>query len=152
MRRHVVRSVICGVVVLLATGLGFGQGAAKPEFEVASIKPAALDAATALQAERSGTAVRRGILITGARAEYIYMTLGQLITSAYQVRSSQVTGPDWLNDKRFDLVCKMPEGSKREDVPVMLQSLLASRFSLVARFEVERRAFRRWLWARAGPS
>ena len=136
MRTYVSRLAVCGALASLVTGVGSGQNAGKLTFEVGSIKPSALDEGRMQQLQRSGKPVRRGRQITGARAEYIYMSLGQLITEAYQVRSPQVTGPDWLYDKRFDVVCKMPEGSKREDVPIMLQSLLEDRFKLVAHFEV----------------
>jgi uncharacterized protein (TIGR03435 family) len=65
----------------------------------------------------------------------MYMTLRQLVAEAYHVRSSQVVGPDWIADDRFDLVCKMPAGSRKEDAPQMLQSLLADRFKVVAHRE-----------------
>lgn len=69
--------------------------------------------------------------MAGGRAEYRYLTLRQLIAEAYQVLSSQVVVPDWMPSARFDLVCKMPAGSRKEDAPQMLRSLLADRFKLV---------------------
>ena len=37
----------------------------------------------------------------------------------------------------FDIVATMPEGSKRDDAPAMLQSLLVERFKLVAHLETQ---------------
>lgn len=48
---------------------------------------------------------------------------------AYGVKPYQITGPDWLATMRFDIVAKMPEGSKK-DAPKMLQALLEERFKL----------------------
>jgi uncharacterized protein (TIGR03435 family) len=49
---------------------------------------------------------------------------------AYRVRPYQVEGPDWIASERFDIAAKLPSGAKREQVPEMLQSLLADRFQL----------------------
>ncbi len=63
----------------------------KLEFEVASVKPAAVsDFSTA---RRLGVEIRVGTRIYGDRAEYISMLLRQLIAEAYQVRTFQVVAP-----------------------------------------------------------
>jgi len=118
-----------------APSSGFGQPARKLEFEVASVKPTAVDHIGFV----SGQA-RVGIRIYGDRAEYIYMTLRALIADAYQVRSWQVVGPDWLVTERFDVVCKIPAGSRKEDTHLMLQSLLAERFKLAVHRERKEQA------------
>jgi uncharacterized protein (TIGR03435 family) len=46
------------------------------------------------------------------------------------VKPYQITGPDWMSTTRFDIVAKMPEGSKKGDAPKMLQTLLEERFKL----------------------
>ncbi len=53
-----------------------------------------------------------------------------LLTYAYGVKPYQITGPDWMATTRFDIVAKMPEGSKKADAPKMLQTLLEDRFKL----------------------
>src|SRR5579871_3424881 len=40
--------------------------------------------------------------------------------------------PDWMSTTRFDILAKMPEGSRKEDAPKLLQSLLKERFKLTA--------------------
>src|SRR5262245_14907412 len=54
-----------------------------------------------------------------------------LITQAYRLSGYQlVGGPSWLDSDRFDIVAKAPEGSRPDQVPLMLRGLLADRFKL----------------------
>jgi uncharacterized protein (TIGR03435 family) len=46
------------------------------------------------------------------------------------VKDFQISGPDWMNSTRFDVVAKLPANTTREQVPQMLQALLADRFKL----------------------
>jgi uncharacterized protein (TIGR03435 family) len=106
--------------VALATATAFGQG--KAAFEAAVIKPAApLDNAKVMAAMRSGSPMPMGPHAGVNRADYLYMTLKSLIVYAYQVRPYQVTGLDWLDQQRFDIIAKYPEGATKDDVPQMLQ-------------------------------
>jgi uncharacterized protein (TIGR03435 family) len=118
------------------------QNARKLEFEVATIKPTAIE---------MRTSVRGGERIAGDRAEYIFMTVRQLIAAAYQVRSWQVEGPDELVNARFDVVCKMPAESRKEDAHLMLQSLLAERFKLALHREVKQQNVLALVVAKDGP-
>jgi hypothetical protein len=52
------------------------------------------------------------------------------VARAYQVRVSQVIGPEWLSSTLFDLDAKFPDGSNPAQVTEMLQALLTERFSL----------------------
>jgi uncharacterized protein (TIGR03435 family) len=107
----------------------FGQS--KPAFEVATIKPAQpMDPAKMIAALQSGGKMPMGANIDSRRAEYLYLDLKTLLTYAYGVKPYQITGPDWMSTTRFDIVAKMPEGSKKDDAPAMLQSLLEERFKL----------------------
>jgi uncharacterized protein (TIGR03435 family) len=53
-----------------------------------------------------------------------------LIAAAYSVRATQVSGPDWLSDQGFDIEAKLPDGTPKEELNAMLQSLLEERFGL----------------------
>jgi uncharacterized protein (TIGR03435 family) len=54
-----------------------------------------------------------------------------LIMQAYRLSGYQlVGGPSWLDSERFDIVAKGPEGSRPDQVPMMLRGLLADRFQL----------------------
>jgi uncharacterized protein (TIGR03435 family) len=58
-------------------------------------------------------------------------TAKSILTTAWGVKPYQVTGPDWLDSERFDIVAKVPPGTTKEQVNVMWQNLLAERFGLV---------------------
>ena len=114
---------IRGVVslALLALAPTFAQPprpAARVEFEVAAIRPS------------SPGASARGVRMDGAQVHFAGLLLREYVARAYQVRVSQVVGPDWLSSTPFDLDAKFPEGSTPAQITEMLQSLLADRFSL----------------------
>jgi uncharacterized protein (TIGR03435 family) len=103
----------------------------KPAFEVATIKPSPpMDPVKLAAALQAGGKMPVGANIDSHRAEYLYLDLKTLLTYAYGVKPYQITGPDWMSTERFDIVAKMPEGSKKEDAPKMLQTLLEDRFKL----------------------
>src|SRR3954470_17338525 len=58
-----------------------------------------------------------------------------VLAEAFQVKGYQITGPSWLDDDCFEIVAKMPEGATSDQIPAMLQALLAERFKLVAHKE-----------------
>ena len=100
--------------------------AAGPEFEVASVR---LAPEITPELARAGK-LHIGMTIDHGRVDIGGMPLTALIQTAYRTRQGQVTGPDWMNTTRFDILAKMPEGSTEEQVPEMLQALLADRFKL----------------------
>jgi uncharacterized protein (TIGR03435 family) len=63
------------------------------------------------------------------------VTLKDVLMRAYQVRPHQIAGPPWIENDRFDIVAKLPEGVANDEVPVMLQNLLTERFKLTLRRE-----------------
>lgn len=95
--------------------------AAPQSFEVASIKPSAGD----------GRSVRIGIS-PGGRYNASGVSVKLLIQQAYDVRDFQISGgPSWLSSERYDIVAKAETPNlTREQVRVLLQSLLAERFQL----------------------
>ncbi len=108
------------VPVCFAAVAAYAQTAPGPvEFEVASVKPAAPLA----------NSVNVGVHVDGAQVHISDFSLQDYIRVAYRVKLYQVTGPDWLSE-RFNVDAKLPEGATREQVPDMLQSLLASRFEM----------------------
>ncbi len=128
------------VVILLTCGAAHAQtapGQAAPDkaprlaFEVATIRPAApLDMAKLAQGIAQGQMPRLGAHIDGARAEYRYLTLRDLMVVAYKVKPYQITGPDWIASQRFDIVAKLPAGATKNQACQMLQSLLEERFKM----------------------
>jgi uncharacterized protein (TIGR03435 family) len=128
------------LVVVAITGLALAQTAAPASrplsFEVASIKAVSLfDMMNA-----SGKLRLLGISVDSDRVDLVWMSLMELICVAYKVKPAEVAGnPAWLNAgadaDHFNILAKMPEGATKDQVPEMLQALLAERFKLVVRRE-----------------
>jgi uncharacterized protein (TIGR03435 family) len=121
-----------GVCVALAAGALYGQApAAAPAFEVASIKPVDMPTPASIASGK----IHAGMKIDAARVDIGLFSLQDLISKAYDVKPYQINGPAWLNGQRFDVVAKMPDGATKEQVPAMLQALLADRFKLTIHHE-----------------
>ena len=69
------------------------------------------------------------------RITYRGTWLFNLIAEAFGVRADQITGPDWINKERYDIVANIPEGTTKDQFKVMLGNLLRDRFHL--RFHME---------------
>ena len=114
------------VAVCLAAGSLLGQ---TPTFEVASVKPSEPVTPAMVAAGK----IHVGMKIDGKRVDIGNFSLMQLICKAYDVKPYQVAGPAWLKSlagQRFDVIGNLPEGATKEQVPQMLQALLAERFKL----------------------
>jgi uncharacterized protein (TIGR03435 family) len=109
------RSIAC--YALLSGALA---AQARPEFEVASIRP------SAEQVQQANVGVR----ISGSQMRISYFSLKDYVGMAYRLPMSQITGPDWLAQARFDIAATIPDGASSAQVPEMLQKLLADRFEL----------------------
>lgn len=140
-----VRRISAGLV-LAAAALG-QTPAPGPAFEVASVKPAApLDRSQILSGQ-----MHVGMKIDAARVDIGFMSLAELIRVAYRVKPYQISGPDWMASERFDVLAKLPEGASREQVPEMLQALLAERFKLKVHRESKEHAVYALVVGKNGP-
>jgi uncharacterized protein (TIGR03435 family) len=100
----------------------FGQSpVARPEFEVASIKPSPPD-----EFNRVGA----GLHLDGSQVSFKFFSLDEYIVVAYRVKRYQISSPDWMASERFDITAKLPSGGSAKDVAVMLQALLEDRFQM----------------------
>src|SRR4029079_11728995 len=72
-----------------------------PNFEVASIRPAAPQT----------NDVRAGVRIAGSQVRFVSLSLKDYIGTAYGVKPQQIDGPDWLGQEKFDLAATIPSGS-----------------------------------------
>ena len=112
------------------TGALLGQApAAAPAFDVATIRPAP-PIQDIVQQLQSGKAPRMGMVVDGTRVNMGYQSLADLIRIAYRVKAYQVQGPEWMSQQRFEIQAKIPGGASQDQVPEMLQALLAERFKL----------------------
>jgi uncharacterized protein (TIGR03435 family) len=143
------------LLILGAAGLAWAQApvpsaapaAAPLAFEVASIKKPALS----LQDQAMSGKLHVGMKVDGARVDFGSMSLADLITTAYKVKSFQVSGPDWLKTERFDIMAKLPEGANKDQVPEMLQALLAERFKLTIHRDTKDHAIYALIVGKGGP-
>jgi uncharacterized protein (TIGR03435 family) len=131
------RYVVCTFIVLICTTLGAQDLRARPQFEVATVKPALrgqIDPylAKALQEQRRNPLRAGDIGISGAGRVHLQdWPLLDLIAAAYIVRApTQVSGPAWLSDNGFDIEARVPDGTSEGDLNAMLQALLEERFAL----------------------
>jgi uncharacterized protein (TIGR03435 family) len=117
--------------VAIAQPLAQLSAVERPElkFEVASIKP-----------NRSNTGSFRQTIYPNGRLVATNRPLVGLIASAYAVRSDQVLdGPGWIRTERFDIEAKAEDVPglrfSRNQIQLMLRTLLAERFGLSVRYE-----------------
>ena len=108
---------------LAAVALMVCRGAFSQEFEVATIKPAPPPAGPIRIGPSGGPGTS-----DPSRLDLQFVTLRQLLTRAYNVKPYQISGPSTLDAERFNVTAKVPEGSTKEQVNIMLQNLLAERF------------------------
>jgi uncharacterized protein (TIGR03435 family) len=63
--------------------------------------------------------------------------LKNVLINAYDVNEYQISGPNWLDGERFDIVAKIPQGATKEQFRLMLRNLLAERFKLALHHETK---------------
>jgi uncharacterized protein (TIGR03435 family) len=114
------------------------QAPPAPHFEVSSIKPAVplqTQITQLQQAAQSGNANIAGMrmmqqVITDQRIDLNTLSLADLIVMAYRIKPYQLTSPDWMRSERYDVQATLPAGATKEQVPEMMQALLAERFKV----------------------
>ncbi len=109
-------------------------------FEVASVKPSPPvngNATPITTVDNAGIRLR--------------LPLQKVICMAYQVRMDQVAGPAWLATTSFDIEATLPKGATEDQVPSMLQNLLADRFEMTAHRESRERPVYALVVAKGGP-
>ena len=120
------------LAVLFGCAVMQAQPATKLEFEVASIKPSPPPAPgmAILVGCRGGPGSSDPALYTCQN-----ISLSNLVTMAYRIAYYELSAPDWATVTRFDLRAKMPEDTTKEQLALMMQSLLADRFKLAVHRE-----------------
>jgi uncharacterized protein (TIGR03435 family) len=69
------------------------------------------------------------------RINWRNVSLTNLLVLAYEVRSYQISGPEWMTGPRFDIAATLAEGASKQALHLMLQNLLVERFKLKLRRE-----------------
>jgi uncharacterized protein (TIGR03435 family) len=99
-----------------------------PAFEAASVKVSTAPDLRSRMRGGPGTA-------DPGQITYSNVTLVAVLMRAFDAKSYQVTGPDWLSSRRYDITAKVPEGTSAEQFRAMLRSLVTERFQLETRVE-----------------
>lgn len=109
--------------LLAAASLAFAQAAT---YDVASIKP------NKSGSQNSGTSTQNGQLTA------TNVTLRNMIRNAYDLQDFQIVGgPGWVDSDRFDIIAKVEGAPAPPERRLMMQALLAERFSFVAHHETK---------------
>jgi len=130
---------------------------AKPQFEVASVKPAADSGPGGERLPKMREMMRNNRLpgtipmADPGRIRLEDWALLDLIAAAYSVRATQVSGPSWISDQGFDIEATVLEGTPKEQVNAMLQSLLEERFGLKVHRETQTKSGFALLVGKNGP-
>jgi uncharacterized protein (TIGR03435 family) len=109
------------LILFVFAAAAFAQDVARPEFEVATIRPSAPNPQDGITA---------GVHIDGAQVRYAFLTLKDYIAGAYRVKLYQVSGPDWLGSDRWDVAATIPAGVPTTQIPEMMQRLIEERFQV----------------------
>ena len=127
--------VLSFVMFLALSGaVAVGQAStAATAFDVASVKPSQRSVGPDYNNQLTYSA-------TGLAARNV--TLKRLVAEAYHLQQNQVTGPGWLDKNEYDIDAKTAGVVTREQMALMLQSLVDDRFKLTHHSEMrEMRAY-----------
>src|ERR1700678_3958510 len=136
--------ILCLVAMCLV-----GQTLPRPEFEAVSVKPSP---EPALGQGGLATSCTGG---PGTGEPGIYqctrVVLASLIINSYGIAPYQLSGPDWITAQEFEITARGPEGATRDDIKLMLQSMLADRFKLAVHHETREMPMYDLVVAKGGP-
>jgi uncharacterized protein (TIGR03435 family) len=104
------------------------QSPGAPAFDVVSVKPSGT-VFVMLTPGVVGTPPTRSFQYSRGRLS-CKESLKNIIREAYQVKSWQVSGPDWLAEDAFEFAATMPADTSKETAQLMLRTMLADRFGL----------------------
>ena len=117
-----------GLLALAPLAAPAQEAAPEPQFEVASLKPAAPSDFDRIPMP---IPLRRTCSTPDpVRFNCTHMSLRELTVAAYGIMDYQLTGPGWMSDQKFDIVAKVPAGTTREQAHLMLRHLLTDRFKM----------------------
>lgn len=127
--------------------VAFSQPPDSPTFEVASVKRSApFKPGVFFGPARGGPGTADPEQIT-----WSYATLKGMLMTAYDMKSYQVSGPDWLNTERYDVVAKVGNGATKEQVQAMWRNLLTERFGVALHHESKELQVEELVIAKGGP-
>ena len=128
-------TLLCVTCFVGSASIVSGQAASTPGFEVASIRQ--IEYTDKVRDEVLAGKRPTRTTVTDSRVSITYTSLAEIVRRAFRLLDQpwRLAAPEWLNDSRFDVQATIPVGAKTDQVPEMLQALLAQRFALVTRRE-----------------
>lgn len=127
----------------LSTVAVFGQPPQPLTFDAASVKSADGKTRGSMRGG-PGTADPGQITFTD-------VTLYNALLRAYSVKTFQLSAPEWLSTRKYEVIAKVPPGTTKEQCNVMLQNLLAERFHLTLHHETKELRGYELVIGKAGP-
>ncbi|HVW07863.1 MAG TPA: TIGR03435 family protein [Bryobacteraceae bacterium] len=121
-----IRNVAVAIAVLAGATAAWGQ-----TFAAASILPSAQDVKFEHDGDiqaRPGNVVMRDVLLTSC------------MEWAWGIQESQISGPGWIHEDRYDIVARADTPAPVDQLKVMMQALLKERFGLA--FHLEQKELR----------
>jgi uncharacterized protein (TIGR03435 family) len=100
-----------------------------PAFEVASVKVSAVGEGQRVRTDAIATSPD-GVTMTNIR-------LKSVVQWAYHLQPIQVTGPGWIESNRYDIMAKASGPVSKDQLRLMVQTLLAQRFKLTCHKETK---------------
>src|SRR4051794_19780975 len=95
-------------------------------FEVVSIKPSPPPEGGGMSVMSGGGPGSKD----PSRWRCVNMTLSNIVQNAFDLRVNEMRAPAWMDDARFDITAKVPDGATREDLVQMQRNMLVERFGL----------------------
>ena len=135
---------VCFFISLLLSGLvSVGQtSSTAPAFDVATVRPSQRlvgpDYNNQLSYSPTGLIARN-------------VTLKRLMAEAYQLQLNQILGPSWLDRNEYDIDAKAAGAGTKEQMALMLRSLIAERFKLTQHSEMRDMRVYELLIGKSGP-
>jgi len=132
------------VSLALSTSVAIGQtSTTAPVFDVASVKPSQRlvgpDYNNRLTYSPTGITARN-------------VTLKRLLAEAYHLQLNQVLGPSWLDKNEYDIDARAAGAVTREQMALMLRSLVAERFKLSQHSEMREMRVYELVAGKSGPN
>jgi uncharacterized protein (TIGR03435 family) len=118
-----------------------------PHFEIVSIRQAPPDDGRNVVSIQGGPGTKDPTTILLRNVTVLW-----LLNAAYAIKYPwQLVTPDGLEERRFDITAKVPEGTAKQAVPAMYEAMLAERFAVSAHHETREHKSFNLVVARGGP-
>lgn len=115
---------------------------ALPQFEVATLK---LNPSVGLRMMAGGPSLQ------GSDFGATNIPLNVLLAYAFQMRTYQISGPNWINDTRYDIRAKVPPDAPAGQHRAMLRALLEERLNISTHRSMQEMNVYNMVVSRGGP-